>query len=310
MRVPYMDIHAEYHDVRERKLIDLRRDGLADFPLLGWSSYLSARPDLPLHHHWGVIEIVYLERGRLSFEVESTRYDLRGGEALVTLPDEPHSTGGHPMEPSVFYWLNLRVPKRGRSLLALPSAESRSLIDALQNLPQRHFRGGASIKASFDRLLKLHAQPEASLRTLRMRQSMLQLLLEVIDCAVRRTPEDRVRRMAEVVESIRTRPGEEHRLRDLARQTGLSLTRFKLRFKAETGSPPQKFILRAKIDAACRLLGEGAAPIGQIALDLGFPTPQYFATVFKRIMGVSPRSYRRKAPRCPAPGRRGDDGQY
>ena len=131
MRVPYMDIEAQYMDAPHRRVVDLRRDGLADVPMLGMYSYSRARPDLPVHRHAGGWEICYLERGNQVFEVCDQTYQLRGGDVFLTFPDEPHSTGGSPSEPGVLYWLNVRRPAEGRTLLGWPRAESQMLLASL-----------------------------------------------------------------------------------------------------------------------------------------------------------------------------------
>jgi mannose-6-phosphate isomerase-like protein (cupin superfamily) len=94
MRVPYTDIRVEYMDTPERKTFDLRRCGLREVSMLGWCCYSHARPDLPTHHHPGVVEIHYLDRGRQVFEVEGQEYELHGGDLFVTQPGEAHSTSG------------------------------------------------------------------------------------------------------------------------------------------------------------------------------------------------------------------------
>ena len=143
MRVPFTDIRVEYMDTPERRVIDLRRDGIKDIPMLGRCSYSHARPDLPAHRHPGVIEVHYLDRGKQFFEVESQEYQLHGGDLFVTRPGELHSTGGRPVEPCVLYWMNLRVPKPGRDTVAASAAGNCSLLEALQSLPQRHFHAAA-----------------------------------------------------------------------------------------------------------------------------------------------------------------------
>lgn len=304
-----MDIQADYTDTPERRLLDLRRDGLADVPLLGRGAYLHARPDLPVHRHFGVVEIVYIERGGQYFLVGHDLYRVRGGELFVTFPDEPHSTGGYPMEPNLFYWLNLRLPKTGQSLLGMPSKESGEFVRGLCDLPRRHFRGSGAIKALFNHLLQLHDRPEMGLRTIRMRQTLLELLLEVIDSAARHANSATSRRMTEIIAMIEGQPEGDFRLEELAERAGLSLSRFKTRFKAETGTPPRQFILRRKIENARKRLANGREPILQIAMGLGFPTSQYFATVFKRITGSTPQEYRSSAAASPRESHRRSDGQ-
>jgi len=46
---------------------------------------------------------------------------------------------------------------------------------------------------------------------------------------------------------------------------------------------------------ACRRLTYVAAPISQLAYELGFEDPAYFCRFFKRHTGHSPRDYRRSA---------------
>lgn len=61
---------------------------------------------------------------------------------------------------------------------------------------------------------------------------------------------------------------------------GLSETRLKARFKAETDVPPADYVMRRMIEVSKTLL-VGDQPVTDIAIGLGFSTTQYFATVFK-----------------------------
>lgn len=304
-----MDIRADYMDTRERRVLDLRPAGMAEVPLLGWCAYSRARPDLPEHRHLGVLEITYMERGCQVFQVGDETYRIRGGEVFVAFPDEPHSSGGHPVEPGLLYWLNLRLPLRGRGMLGLSQAEGGQLAKALRGIVRRHFRAGCRLKGLFDRLLELYDQPEVSLRTIRMKQTLVDLLLEVLDRADRQANSETSQRIGRVIGRIEDHLDEDVRLEDLALEVGLSLSRFKALFKKETGIPPRQFILRKKIDAARKRLVSGREPIGRIAIDLGFPSSQYFATAFKRIVGVAPQACRAGAESPPAPSHRRSDGQ-
>ena len=114
--------------------------------------------------------------------------------------------------------------------------------------------------------------------------------------------------MAETIAMIRNNPQAEYQLRDLARHAHLSVSRFKSRFKAETGISPWQFILNARIEAAKQRLAAEKESITKIAVDMGFASSQHFATAFKRMMGVTPRAYRQGAV-LHGPSIRGDDGQ-
>lgn len=308
MRVRYTNIVAQCMDTPQRRMFDLRQDGLPEIPLLGWQCYAKARPDLPLHRHSGCLEIHFLERGEQPFQIGDRLYRLRGGDLFVNLPDETHSTGGHPCGPGVMNCILVRLPKRGRGFLGLSANESRLLVDRLLKLPDRQFRANREIKRLFGELIRLHDRPDSILRKSSMRWTAAMLLLNVLDSADRHTRSQASLRMAEVIQAIRERPEAEFCLKDLARRTHLSLPRFKGRFKAETGIPPWQFILHTKVEAAQRRLRNGSRSITQIAMELGFVSSQYFATVFKRVTGITPRAYRQLAP-LPGPSTRRDDGQ-
>jgi len=308
MRVPYMDMHAEYMDTPHRRVIYLRPDGLDEIPMLGRYSYTHARPDLPVHRHFGGIEFCYRERGNQVFEVGGQQYHLHGGDVFVAFPDEPHSTGGNPSEPGILFWLNVRLPRPNRRLLGLPADESAALVERLLRLPHRHFHATGATKALFGELFRLHDRPETPLRNTRLRNAAIQLLLEVIDGAARCVEPRTSQRMTEIIRLIRDNALEDLRLEDLARRAHLSVSHFKKRFKAETGLAPWQFILQAKIEAAKELLRTTRTPVGKVAMDLGFVSSQYFATVFKRITGVTPTGHRRGTV-ARTPSTRRHDGQ-
>lgn len=303
-----MDIQALYMDTPHRRVVDLRRDGLSDVPMLGMYSYSRARPDLPLHRHEGGWEICFLERGNQVFEVHEHVSRLRGGDLFVTLPNEPHSTGGSPSEPGVLYWLNVRRPARQRRFLGLPRAEGDQLLAALEGIREHHFRATPPTKSLFKDLFRWHDAAAGPDKSLRLRLTVTRLLLEVIEAAGRNAHTQSSGRMAAVIQLIRDQPTHDFRLEDLARHARLSLSHFKKRFKFETGLSPRQFILRDKIEAAKRILHEHDTPVTSVALDLGFVSSQYFATVFKRITGMTPSRYRDRAETL-QPSIRDTDGQ-
>ena len=66
-------------------------------------------------------------------------------------------------------------------------------------------------------------------------------------------------------------------------------------FQHSTGLPPHRFVVRARIDHAATLLAAPELSIAQISRVVGFRTPSHFATVFRRLMGVTPSAYRAAA---------------
>lgn len=90
----------------------------------------------------------------------------------------------------------------------------------------------------------------------------------------------------------------DHRISDLAAQVHLSPSRLVHAIKERTGQPFRVLRERAVIRRAARLLIGSDAPIAAIAARLGFASPAYFSTAFKRVTGQSPSAFREAGDRA------------
>jgi AraC family transcriptional regulator len=84
------------------------------------------------------------------------------------------------------------------------------------------------------------------------------------------------------------------RISDLARCVELSEGHFHRAFRAATGQTPLVFIQQQRIDTAARLLSMGEGSIADVALQVGFHSPAYFARVFTAAKNCSPSEFRRQ----------------
>jgi AraC-like DNA-binding protein len=84
-------------------------------------------------------------------------------------------------------------------------------------------------------------------------------------------------------------------LQELAKQAGLSPSRYSALFKAQTGAAPIEHHIGLRIHAACSLLVTSTLSIKEIAARLGYEDPLYFSRLFRKTMGTSPSDYRRGA---------------
>ena len=82
-------------------------------------------------------------------------------------------------------------------------------------------------------------------------------------------------------------------LGDLAATAGLSRTHFAAAFRRATGVPPLRFFHRLKIARACELLETGGMPVSRVAAAVGYRDYRYFDRMFRRVVGQTPRDYRR-----------------
>ncbi len=77
----------------------------------------------------------------------------------------------------------------------------------------------------------------------------------------------------------------------LAKKYNVSPNYFSKQFKHLTGIGLNEYINIAKITAAETMLIKTNKPITQVALECGFNDSNYFAAVFKKLKGVTPKKY-------------------
>jgi AraC family transcriptional regulator len=81
-------------------------------------------------------------------------------------------------------------------------------------------------------------------------------------------------------------------LAEIAREVHMSPYHFSRLFKLSTGFSPHQYIIRQRIERAKALLTNTDLPVSVVAREVGFASPSHFAQQFRRLVGVSPRSFR------------------
>jgi len=83
-------------------------------------------------------------------------------------------------------------------------------------------------------------------------------------------------------------------LDELAKLCGISQSHLMRTFKTATGWPIHKYVAEERLEAAKRMLAEGHLNAKEIAGRLGFRSPAYFATAFRKMTSKTPSEYRRE----------------
>lgn len=78
----------------------------------------------------------------------------------------------------------------------------------------------------------------------------------------------------------------------VAEASGLSKYHLDRVFKQSTGLSPSRYMTTLRLDKAKLLLTDSLTPIADIAVELGFSDQSHFTHVFKRFIGVTPKTYR------------------
>lgn len=95
------------------------------------------------------------------------------------------------------------------------------------------------------------------------------------------------------IQYIRSHPGSELGIDEVAGTVGKSRAWLTKKFRKETGRSVGEFLLEAKMQEAKRLLRYSELTLSEIANLLGFSSQAYFQTVFKRESGITPTEYRK-----------------
>ncbi|MBR8535873.1 helix-turn-helix transcriptional regulator [Carboxylicivirga sediminis] len=275
----------------DRKIINLLELGFKNVLVLGHYNYKRAKENLETHVHSGIIEICFFEKGTQHYIIGQDNYHLKGGDLLITHPNEPHGTSSYPEEKGSLYWMLIRIPEKNDKLLNLSPSNSQILIERLLNVKSRHFKSLPGIKNILSSIFQAYAKTDEPLKMVEINSYILTFLLKVIHSGEDQENEQMSDEIVFVCEFIKDHIEEDFELEKLASIIHLSLSRFKHRFKEESGVPPKEFILRQKIEKAKQLLLTYRMPINEIAFTLGFTSSSYFATVFKRFTRQTPTEY-------------------
>lgn len=258
--------------------------GMPFAPLVGVSRYVSRVEPVP-HRHAGCLELLLCTDGNCSYTIDGRDYTLRPGDVLAIPPDVEHSILEYPKGLCTYSMLL----NTGRRFTGLSTAEADWMKRRLLALPRLFNSGGCRLKDLFNRILQLSREEKPDIGAkLALRMAVFDLLLALPGAASRPNPRHINRRLQDLADLMKRRPEADYPLARLSEQYGLSVNGLIAQFREETGQTPHAYLLRCRVERARELLVEHS--VAATAHRLGFPSPQHFATQFKRLTGFSPSS--------------------
>jgi len=100
------------------------------------------------------------------------------------------------------------------------------------------------------------------------------------------------RRLQRVFSHIRENINRDLSVTELAQVVGMSQYYFSKLFKMSTGTTPHQYVMRQRVERAQEYLREGQTPLAEVATQVGFETQSHFTSVFRRLVGATPKRYR------------------
>ncbi|WP_020407234.1 AraC family transcriptional regulator [Hahella ganghwensis] len=214
---------------------------------------------------------------------------IRAGDFLILPRGTPHWYQANPQTPWTIYWAHFDGAEADEFVRHLAPEQGAA--------PMIHFSLGSSARVvgDFETLLEirqatyhLNAFINAAnqLRGILTHIALLKPLARHQDTGGRFDLE-RVHSL--MLESVHGQLD----LLSLANAVNLSKFHFIKKYKEVTGTTPIDHFIRLKIERACHLLDVTHQSVGQVAMDCGYQDAYYFSRAFKKVMGVSPREYRK-----------------
>lgn len=81
-------------------------------------------------------------------------------------------------------------------------------------------------------------------------------------------------------------------IKQIADYVGLERTYFSKIFSLATGSSPQSYLIRYRLEKAVHLMSTTNYSMKQIGLSVGIPNEYYFSRLFKKLKHISPREFK------------------
>ena len=101
------------------------------------------------------------------------------------------------------------------------------------------------------------------------------------------------RALSQMVDYVHQHVDDNISVEELAAKSGMSVSTLERRFRTTLGTTPKRFIVHAKIAAACERLVNTAMSVNEIAESIGYHEHASFTRTFTRIMHMSPTAYRK-----------------
>ncbi|MDF7822671.1 AraC family transcriptional regulator [Pontiellaceae bacterium B12227] len=229
--------------------------------------------------------LIYCTEGRGWLEIDGQVRTVGKHDAFLLPQHIPHTYGADPGNPWANYWIHFQ----GRQALEFADLIAPESGSPVIHLP-RHHEIVACIEQLYQFMSNVHTYS-----TLVAATGALSQLLGVIQLRMRaseqcsRTADENIDKSVEFMHRNLAR---KLTLKELANIAGMSPNHYGALFGKRYYSTPIDYFNRLKIQRACELLSTTNLRVSEVGGQLGFPDPYYFSRLFKKIMGLSPRTYR------------------
>lgn len=244
-------------------------------------------------HNWGPgikehYKFLFIHSGKGVFTAEGKTWFLGRGQGFLIYPDSVSQYTADEIDPWTCSWL------------AFSGSCTESLLAEI-NLSRDHpvfFAADYSWFETFTDAFDNRYVNSASLAFARQ-SGLYRFFKELADLATMLERNQSGRPQSQKERYIRQAIGYMHMnfgnriyVSDIARNVGIDRIYLASLFKETLSMSPQDYLLKYRMEKACELLSDSRLSIADIARSVGYEDPLLFSKMFKRKIGVPPRSFR------------------
>lgn len=209
-----------------------------------------------------------------------TQRTIRAGDVFFLPADCPHA-----------YWPE--TEQWEVRWIAFDGPAASSLLEQLNMTGPQIAVGGAAA------LLPHHERMVAEISGDRLQgnyicSGLMYLCLMTFHQQMLRQTDARSRLMAETLRFIDDNYARDISLAEMAAHAGVTQQHLCRVFRGALRMRPGEYLAQRRVQAAQTLIQTGDLPLSEIAQQVGFASPGYFSTVFRRYVGMAPGEYRRR----------------
>ncbi len=228
--------------------------------------------------------------GRAIFDCGDRKFELSAGQAVFLPASSSYIVRCESLEPFVHYTMNFTLEQ---SDMTEQTAFSEIICGHLRHttLPEN-----AELYASrFAELLSVWQGKKSGYRVMAKARAYELLYLYFTDAGRTHRNKDEYNRLLPAKRLLDESFTDTQSIYELAELCKMSETSFRRSFTRAFAMSPTEYRMNKRMLRAKDLLLSGQYSIGEIAAEVGFSDPNYFARVFRTREGVSPSEFMREA---------------
>ncbi len=226
--------------------------------------------------------LIYCVKGEGWYRQNGKKYNVKPYQYFVLPAGEAHEYGAAEKNPWSIYWVHfagdqaeyfcrfLSPKKNGGPLAASPSPLRQQIFDDILN----HLE----FMNNTDNIVYANCSLYAFLSSFKQVQL--------------KTPDKEDNPVQAVVDLMKNNLEKNLTLDELAASVNLSASHLSALFREKTKYSPVSLYTSLKIQKASQLLQESGFKVKTVALKLGYEDQYHFSRVFKKVMGVSPKTFK------------------